>query len=87
MARLFRRKNGSQRRGKEQHLSFWPNITGQGGDPHITFRDKTTGEWLWLEFDSRTEVLELLSQAHIVHHNFEGAHDSDQADVGSTEVS
>lgn len=69
--KLRKRKNGSQREGKASDIKFWPNLTGQGGEPHLMFRDQETGEWIWIEFETEEEVRELLSQAHIVHHNFE----------------
>ncbi len=66
---LHQRVNGSQRTKAPVKLNFWPNVTGQGGEPHLMFRNEA-GDWVWLTFDSEDEVRELLSQAHIIHHNF-----------------
>lgn len=67
--KMMKRKEGSQRMSKPVECKLFPNFAGQGGDPQLTLQT-TDGDWIWFEFDNADEVRELLSQAHIVHHNF-----------------
>lgn len=68
---MLRRRKGSQRSMEPIPLQFEINMAGHGGLPTITMYDAEREMYYTLQFDSETEVRELLSQAHIVHHNFE----------------
>jgi hypothetical protein len=61
-------KKGSQRQMKPVILTFWPNWSGQGGEPSITF-EGDDGKWYRLHFNSIDEAKEMLSQAHIAYGN------------------
>ena len=75
--KLMTGKIGSQRSAEPVKVEFFPNYTGQGGQPFLQIEEEgVVGEarkgkryWL-LSFESPEEVRQLLSQAHIVHHNF-----------------
>ena len=66
---LHQRKANSQREMAPIKLKFWPNYAGQGGEAQLIFQDQL-GNWFWLAFEDGEEVKELLSQTHIVYHNF-----------------
>lgn len=63
---LHRRKHGSQRRMAPIKLEVMPNASG---DPDITFKGGD-GIWYVLTPESHAEMKLLLSEAHIVHHNW-----------------
>lgn len=67
---MIRRRKGSQRPSEPIPLKFEINFVGQGGFPTMTMYDEAREMYYTLWFDSEAEVRELLSQAHIVHHNF-----------------
>lgn len=69
--RLQRRKHGSQRAKAPIKLKLHPNFVGSGGDATITFKGED-GVWYTLEPETEADVKALLSQVHIVHHNWEG---------------
>lgn len=75
--KLIAGKWGSQRSAKPIDVEFFPNMSGQGGESHLTLieagkkGDELKGsKYFQLVFASADEVRELLSQSHIVHHNF-----------------
>ena len=68
MMRLHRRKHGSQRPAQPKTATFLANYAGQGGNTELGF--KIGEEYIWFVFESDDEVKELLSQAHIIHHNW-----------------
>lgn len=57
-----------QRPGVPIPVRFEPNLAGQGGGATLTLR--TAAKWIVLHFETEEEVRELLSQAHIIHHNW-----------------
>lgn len=66
---IFARRD---KRGKFVHRSyvkFVPNCAGQGGEKFIKLRDENDTVFI-LTFETEEEVRQLLSQAHIIHHNF-----------------
>jgi hypothetical protein len=63
---LHRRKHGSQRAKAPVKLTIQPNVSG---DADITFRDEE-GTWYRLEPENEAEMKQLLSEAHIIHHNW-----------------
>ncbi|WP_062120234.1 hypothetical protein [Aureimonas sp. AU40] len=66
---LTRRQHGSQRAKRPMKVTLEPNFTGQGGTKRLTFKTES-GEYLMFEPESDAEMRELLSEVHIVHHNF-----------------
>ena len=62
---LHRRKHGSQRPMAPIKLTLQPNI----GEPEMTFRDQD-GTWYRLVPENEAEMKQLLSEAHIIHHNW-----------------
>lgn len=67
--KMIRRNAGSQRSSSWLECKFFPNVTGSGGQPDLILRT-SEGNWITFIFDNEAEVHELLSQAHIIHHNF-----------------
>lgn len=63
---LRSRKHRSQREKAPVRMTFWPNADGA---PHITLRDDE-GTWYMLEPENEDEMKRLLSEAHIIHHNW-----------------
>ena len=47
-------------------LTLQPNV---GGEPNLTFRDED-GTWYVLQPETHEEMKKLLSEAHILHHNW-----------------
>ena len=63
---LHRRRHGSQRAKAPLRLTIQPNITG---DAELTLKGDD-GIWYVLEPESEAEMKQLLSEAHIIHHNW-----------------
>lgn len=68
--KLVKRKQGSQRTSRPITLTTSPNFSGQGGYDFISFYDKENKTWYSIHPESIDEVKELMSQAHILYHNF-----------------
>lgn len=68
--KLVKRKYGSQRASRPVSLTLSPNFSGQGGYDFISFYDKENEIWYSILPESMDEVKELMSQAHILYHNF-----------------
>lgn len=66
---LIKRKHGSQRASAPVKITTEPNWCGQGGSPNIVFKDEN-GDWITIKPETREDVRELMSQAHIVAGNF-----------------
>jgi hypothetical protein len=66
--KYFTRHHGSQRPSTTEDMSFKPNFAGQGGNPYLVLR--TGNKYHIIHFETAEEVKELLSQAHIIHHNW-----------------
>jgi hypothetical protein len=66
--KIYWRRKGSQRTSKPTKVEFYPNYSGQDGLKDLIL--VTDQEYLTLEFESEEEVKQLLSQAHIIHHNY-----------------
>jgi hypothetical protein len=62
-------KKGSQRASAPVRVEFVPNWAGQGGIATLTF-EGDDGKYYTFSFANLEEVRELLSQSHIVWHNF-----------------
>lgn len=67
---LRKRKHGSQREYKPRQVEFYDNFSGQGGTKELILWDEVSKEYIILEFESEDEVRKLLSQAHIIFHNY-----------------
>jgi hypothetical protein len=65
---LHRRQHGSQRPKKPIRVTLEPNFTGPGGSNRLTFKTER-GEYLMFEPEDEAEMRQLLSEAHITHHN------------------
>lgn len=66
--KILRRSKVTYRSRKGSPATFHPNFSGQGGTCDLVL--ETPDEFISLRFESEGEVRELLSQAHIVHHNW-----------------
>lgn len=66
---LVKRKHGSQRASKPVSVKLDPNWSGQGGSRAIHMQTPE-GDWISLVPETVEDVRELMSQAHILHHNF-----------------
>lgn len=66
---LIKRRHGSQRSYAPLKATFEVNWAGQGGSTELVFRTEDNMYHI-IKFDSRAEVRELLSQAHIIEHNY-----------------
>lgn len=64
-----RRRKNSQRKRQDVKVKFYPNFAGQNGLAVLTI--ESDDEYFTLIPETEEEVKELLSQAHIIHHNFE----------------
>jgi hypothetical protein len=67
MKLTIRRKN-SQRSAAPILVSFYPNYSGSGGLPLLILESDST--YYTLEPETLDEVRQVMSQAHILHHNF-----------------
>ncbi|MCK9361763.1 hypothetical protein M0Q28_06105 [Patescibacteria group bacterium] len=67
MKLIIRRKN-SQRASAPIPVSFYPNYSGQGGLPLLILESDQT--YYTLEPETLDEVRQVMSQVHILHHNF-----------------
>lgn len=67
MKLIIRRKN-SQRAASPIPVSFYPNYSGSGGLPVLILESDST--YYTLEPETLDEVRQVMSQAHILHHNF-----------------
>jgi hypothetical protein len=66
---LQKRKHGSQRAGRSEKITLETNWGGQGGNPYLIFKTEDD-VYLTIIPESEEDVKALMSQAHIVHHNF-----------------
>jgi hypothetical protein len=66
--KYFTRRHSSQRASAQEDMSFEPNFAGQGGYPYLALR--AGDKYHIIHFETAEEVKELLSQAHIIHHNW-----------------
>jgi hypothetical protein len=64
---IIRRKN-SQRAASPISVAFYPNYSGSGGLPLLVLESDQT--YYTLEPETLDEVRQVMSQAHILHHNF-----------------
>ena len=63
------RRKGSQRASKPISVTLYPNYAGQGGPPVLILESDLS--YYTLEPETMDEVKQVMSQAHILHHNFE----------------
>lgn len=59
----------SAKQNKPTFVKFLPNKAGQGGSKNL-YLQAANGRLITIRFETAEEVKELLSQAHIIHHNF-----------------
>lgn len=66
---IFSNRPPNAKQNKPVFIKFVPNCAGQGGVKHLTFKTDE-GRTLTIRFETEEEVKQLLSLAHIIHHNF-----------------
>ena len=76
MKLTIRRKN-SQRAAAPISVALYPNYSGSGGLPLLILESDQT--YYTLEPETLDEVRQVMSQAHILHHNFP-AEDGDEGE-------
>lgn len=63
------RKPGSQRASRPRKLVIEPNWVGEGGYASLIFRTEDD-KYLVITPETPEDVKVLMSQAHVIHHNF-----------------
>jgi hypothetical protein len=66
--KLITRRKSSQRAAAPITVTFYPNFAGQNGLPVLILESEEM--YYTLEPESLDEVKQVMSQAHILHHNF-----------------